>query len=151
MAGPIGNKNRQTHGDRNSAEYCSWNHMRMRIKHPPSETYRSLDIDPRWDNYSVFLTDMGRKPTPQHSIERIDNAKGYWPSNCIWGTPKQQMLNRKRWVHKEKQEKHAVIRHLWACGEFTQANIAEVYQICRSHVSDIVNNRRKYVLGTGRR
>lgn len=36
---------------------------------------------------------MGRKPTPQHSLDRIDNSLGYFPKNCKWSTKKEQALN----------------------------------------------------------
>jgi hypothetical protein len=56
---------------------------------------RGVMVDPRWDDYSVFLADMGRKPTPQHSIDRIDPDKNYAPDNCRWATKREQVLNRR--------------------------------------------------------
>ncbi len=48
----------------------------------------------RWLNsFENFLDDMGIRPSKTHSIERINNSRGYEPSNCRWATRKEQSLN----------------------------------------------------------
>ena len=49
----------------------------------------------RWLVFKNFLNDMGKRPTPGHSVERTDNDKGYSPENCIWGTARQQGQNKR--------------------------------------------------------
>jgi hypothetical protein len=90
--------------DRPSRTYRIWAGMLTRMRNPnhkPGAPYRekNLDYDPRWNDFRIFLSDMGECPDGM-SIDRIDNAKGYWPSNCRWATRPMQQRNTSRniWV-----------------------------------------------------
>lgn len=56
---------------------------------------RGIKVCKRWKSYTNFLKDMGRKPSPRHSIERIKNDGNYQPSNCKWATTLEQSLNKR--------------------------------------------------------
>jgi hypothetical protein len=74
--------------------------MRERCSNPNNtgwEHYggRGITVCPRWDKFENFLADMGRKPSPQHSIDRIDPNGNYELSNCRWATPIDQQNNKR--------------------------------------------------------
>lgn len=57
---------------------------------------RGVTICDRWMNsFLNFYEDMGRKPTPKHSIDRIDPEGNYEPSNCKWATNLEQSRNKR--------------------------------------------------------
>ena len=80
-------------------EYHSWKHMRQRCYNPRNKKYaiyggRGIKICARWNDFENFFEDMGRKPSPEYSLDRINNNGNYEPKNCRWATPKQQVRNR---------------------------------------------------------
>lgn len=81
------------HGYAKSPTWSSWSKLRQRIKTKKNKTYASIDYDKRWDSFDLFLQDMGERPNG-HSIDRIDNTKGYYKENCRWATQKEQCRNR---------------------------------------------------------
>lgn len=96
-----------THGEgskRNgeSSEYKSWLCMVWRCSNPSATQWkwyggRGITVCERWRNsFPAFLADMGRKPTPKHTIERLNSDGNYEPANCVWATKKQQMRNTSR-------------------------------------------------------
>jgi hypothetical protein len=92
----------KTHGESASArtlEYSTWASMIQRCRNSESHKFpryggRGIAVCERWNSFINFLADMGRKPSPQHSIERRNNDGNYEPSNCYWATHKEQSRNK---------------------------------------------------------
>ena len=96
-----------------SPEYRSWQMMKNRCLNPNARDYayyggRGITVYKKWvSSFPQFLNDLGRRPTPQHTLERKDSDKGYTPTNCCWATRQEQARNRayaktKAWVLAER-------------------------------------------------
>src|ERR1700756_1354993 len=87
------------HGQVGTPEYKAWAAIKDRCYNPSNNNYeryggRGIRVCERWLNSAEnFLMDMGKRPSPKHSIERLDNDSDYGPGNCIWADKKQQARN----------------------------------------------------------
>lgn len=82
-------------------EFIAWQNMVARCSNPqhPSFRYyggRGINVCERWrSSYENFLADMGRRPSPDLTLDRINNNGNYEPDNCRWATHSDQMRNRR--------------------------------------------------------
>lgn len=85
-----------------SPEYNAWRGMLSRgsnKKRQDAQYYvnRGIVVCERWKtSFEAFLQDVGTRPSDKHSLDRIDNSKGYEPGNVRWATRKEQMRNTRR-------------------------------------------------------
>lgn len=88
-----------SHGLTGTPEYKAWTNMRSRVLRPDElhkKYYVGITIDKRWNKFENFLKDMGKKPTPKHELDRINNNGNYEPDNCRWVTRSENMKNTRR-------------------------------------------------------
>jgi hypothetical protein len=85
-----------------SPEYSTWRSMIQRCEDPRHNRYdryggRGIRVCDRWRNsFEAFLADMGRKPSSNLSIDRINNDGNYEPGNCRWATASEQQKNKSK-------------------------------------------------------
>lgn len=85
-----------------SPEYRSYTMMLNRCLNPSAENYeyyggRGIAVCQRWqDSFEAFLSDMGQRPSRNHSIDRIRADGDYEPGNCRWATKIEQCQTRRR-------------------------------------------------------
>jgi hypothetical protein len=80
--------------------YKTWQSMRQRCSNPNVKSFknwggRGITVCPEWDDFWVFVADMGDRPEG-HTLDRIDNDKGYSPDNCRWASRHQQSINSRK-------------------------------------------------------
>jgi hypothetical protein len=117
-------------------EYAAWAGMRQRCLNPNDSQYhyyggRGIKVCERWASFEAFFADVGPRPSPKHSIDRINNNGDYEPGNVRWATVSQQQRNtraRKRvtfrgeslliveWAERLGLSQHLIYRRIWIAG-----------------------------------
>lgn len=98
-----------THGKTDTKEYRAWHGLKSRTLSPTNKnaehySLRGISVSKEWEkSFEKFFEDMGPAPSLQHSIDRIDNNKGYCKENCRWATTKEQARNTRRSIFVEFQ------------------------------------------------
>lgn len=90
----------ESHGMHGTPEYSAWRAMITRATNPNTASAaryigRGITVSDEWrHSFADFYSEVGPRPSPGHSLDRIDNDKGYQHGNVRWATNTQQMLNR---------------------------------------------------------
>jgi hypothetical protein len=92
------------HGAAGTPTYHVWVNIKTRCqneKNPNFAKYgaKGVTLCKRWQKFENFLADMGERPSPDHTIERRENKKGYTPDNCCW-IPKGEQARNKTTNHR---------------------------------------------------
>lgn len=105
---------RRQHGQRNTPEWQAWQAAKKRCQNPNSNDYpnyggRGIRVCARWkfgsgelSEFECFALDMGKRPSPLHTLDRRDNDGNYTPRNCRWATPAEQARNRRTTILNER-------------------------------------------------
>lgn len=98
----IASKNNKRHGMSGTPEHSAWYHLIQRCEKPTDSRFhcygaRGIKVCERWkgkNGFANFIKDMGPRPGPEYSIDRINNNDDYKPSNCKWSTRIEQANNK---------------------------------------------------------
>ncbi len=92
---------RGTHRMTGTTEWMIWQSMIQRCHNPKAKSFqgygsRGIRVCVRWrESFENFLADVGRRPSPEHSLDRICGDGNYDPSNVRWAMPEQQARNKR--------------------------------------------------------
>lgn len=97
-----GSSLRRKHGtDYGDKCYRAWRNAKNRVSNPRANKYTSygaagIGMDPAWfSSFEEFRSAVGDPPSREHSLDRIDNLKGYVPGNVRWATSTEQARNKR--------------------------------------------------------
>jgi len=129
----MASKANKVHGVSNkTSEYRTWVNMKTRCYNEnvadPDYFGKGIKVCDRWMDekfgFVNFISDMGKKPSPLHSIERLESDKDYEPNNCKWGTEEEQVRNKRNNVWIEYGGKRMILTDWARCFGVDQANLA---------------------------
>lgn len=89
------------HGMYKAPEYAVWRAMKNRCYLLSNNHYadyggRGITVCERWRlSFSDFIADVGRRPSPDLTLDRKDNNGNYEPGNVRWTTRAMQQRNKR--------------------------------------------------------
>lgn len=143
---------KRTHGLSQHPLCRTWRSMHGRCK-PTAEYHkdyfdRGIRVCDEWtgrDGLRAFIdyvaTSMGPKPTPRHTLDRIDNDGNYEPGNIRWATQSEQICNQRHAKRKLTETAVRQIRAQHATGVVSFAALGREYGVSANAIRDIVLRR----------
>jgi hypothetical protein len=131
-----------THGRCRTAEYLAYHGAKIRCTCPRATGYRyygGRGIEFRFKSFEEFFQEVGLKPDPKYTIERMNSDGHYEKGNVKWATQKEQVLNRR--PMKLCREDVLEIRRLRA-SRVPRKEIALRFKIHPKYVDEIASHRR---------
>ena len=101
LTAEVKRKERTTHSLSAATEYNTFRLMHSRCSNPKDKDHkrygaRGISVCPKWSDLLTFIEDVGPKPGPEYTLDRIDTMGNYEPGNVRWATGKEQARNRRR-------------------------------------------------------
>ena len=138
-------KRQESHGMTNTPEYKAWANMKKRCYNPKDPDYknyggRRITVCDRWkDSFTNFLKDMGVKPFPKAQIDREENDKGYYKSNCRWISNAENSQNKRNNILNWFTVRS--IRRLYAMHKYSRKQLSMIYSISESTLQSVIYNK----------
>lgn len=155
-----GRKRSITHGGANTVEYRAWKGLRARCNNKNNARYglyggRGIKVCKRWNHFVNFIEDMGRRPSKNHSIDRIDNDGDYCPENCRWANQTVQVRNSRRGLmikyRGETRNLSGWCEHLNLPQSRTAQRLRNGWSIEEAFETPALKSNRKYPINASRK
>lgn len=134
------------HGMTHTPEYDAWIDMKRRCFNENAPNFhnyggRGIRVCSEWiDSFVAFYHHIGTRPSPDHSLDRIDNDGHYVPGNVRWATMSTQLFNR-RPVKVDAFDKRFILH--WLSRGHSQQSVGDVFGINQRRVSQIKHGMRE--------
>ena len=102
LKGELAKQKATVHGSSGTPEHTAWLGMWERCTNPKHKSYPAYAArvpSVEFEQFERFLEEVGKKPSPAHSLDRVDNKVGYIPGNLRWTTSRRQANNTSANVH----------------------------------------------------